>query len=196
MDIVVTGSDPVTKLRKALLNAGVDPGLPLKVWRGGAVWVTCRMSARSRKLSFARRVEAAVLSKQEEELERREVLENDRLVREQQQQRERGSTFLDHYHDDTSGGRFASLGAPTVVGRDGVTNYPPAAAQQRDPVPDEPPLGHRVDEMIPLDPIPPEQGIKTDVAQDFGGAAAPSLPVSDAEPAPPSSPRSEDQINE
>jgi hypothetical protein len=40
LDIVVTGSDPVTKLRKALLNNGVDPGLPLKVWRGGTVWVT------------------------------------------------------------------------------------------------------------------------------------------------------------
>jgi hypothetical protein len=39
-----------------------------------------------------------MLSKQEEQLERRETLDNDRLVREQ------GSTFLFHTHNELIGG--------------------------------------------------------------------------------------------
>ena len=38
LDIVVTAPDPVTALRKRLLNAGHDPSVGLTVWRGGRVW--------------------------------------------------------------------------------------------------------------------------------------------------------------
>ena len=72
--------------------------------------------------------------------ERRAVLENDRRVREQQQ----SSTNLDHARaaaNDIGGGRFASLGAPHVVGSTAIPKYPQAGpAFQVDPVPDEPPL--------------------------------------------------------
>jgi hypothetical protein len=81
-----------------------------------------------------------MLSKQEEAQERRAVLENDRRVREQQQ----SSTNLDHARaaaNDTGGGRFASLGAPHVVGSTPIPKYPQAGpAFQVDPVGDEPPL--------------------------------------------------------
>jgi hypothetical protein len=39
-------------------------------------------------------------------------------------------------------GRFAQVGAATVIGSTAVPQYPQASAPfQRDPVPDEPPLG-------------------------------------------------------
>jgi hypothetical protein len=50
-----------------------------------------------------------VLSKQEEEAERRATLENDRKVREQQ---ERGTTMFQHaqsHANDEAGGRFAAV---------------------------------------------------------------------------------------
>jgi hypothetical protein len=77
-----------------------------------------------------------MLSHQEEQIERRRVLENDKRIREQ------GSTFLAHTHNDLAGGRFAAVGAATVIGSTAVPQYPQASTPfQRDPVPDEPPLG-------------------------------------------------------
>jgi hypothetical protein len=77
--------------------------------------------------------------------------------------------------------------APYVVGSTPVPWYPPAGGQA-DHSGQEPPLGYRVDELPPdpNDPIP-EPGIKLSEARDIGGAAAPSVPASDVEPAPPSS---------
>jgi hypothetical protein len=142
-------------------------------------------------------MEAVVLSKQEEEQERKAVLENDRSVREQQKQREQGSTFLDHTHDDLSGGRFAAIGAPTVVGRDAVIKYPAAAAHQHDPVPDEPPVGYDVNEMPPLEP---SMAVNSPSIEDMAGISAPadtggapsSVPPEDVVAPPPSSEQTND----
>ena len=84
-------------------------------------------------------------SKADEQRERERVLHNDELVREQ------AGTFMSHTHSDV-GGRFSAVGAQTVVGAEPITNYPAAAAHQRDPVPDEPPLGYRIDAMPEQEP--------------------------------------------
>ena len=85
-------------------------------------------------------------SKADEQRERERVLHNDELVREQ------AGTFMSHTHSDV-GGRFSAVGAQTVVGAEPITNYPAAAAHQRDPMPDEPPLGYRIDELEPMSPL-------------------------------------------
>jgi hypothetical protein len=95
-----------------------------------------------------------MLSKQEEEQERREVLENDRKVREQQ----RGGTFHQYAQstaNDEAGGRFAAVNSVSVVGAEPVVKYPAAAAHQADPVPTEPPTGYDINEMLPLEPSAP-----------------------------------------
>jgi hypothetical protein len=128
-----------------------------------------------------------VLSKQEEELERREVFENDRRVREQQQAA--GSTFFQHGQvqaDEVNQGRFAATGVPRVIGSTATvaSMYPAASASHQTALPDEPPTGYAINEMPPLDPVP-EQGIETSEARDIGGAPS-STPCEDVA-APPSS---------
>jgi hypothetical protein len=83
-----------------------------------------------------------MLSRQEEQLLRKETLDNDRRVREQ------GSTFLAHTHNDI-GGRFAAISSPVVVGSESIPKYP-AAYHQVDPVPDEPALGVSVEDHEPV----------------------------------------------
>jgi len=76
-----------------------------------------------------------MLSRQEEERERKEVLENDRRVREQ------AATFLDYARaavNDEAGGRYARLQPQTIVGADAIPHYPAAAAHQADPCGPEP----------------------------------------------------------
>jgi hypothetical protein len=82
-----------------------------------------------------------MLSRQEEQLERRDVLENEKRLRGSSSgaSAHQGSTFLQHTHNDV-GGRFAAISSPTVVGEKAIPQYP-AAFHQHDPVPDEPPLG-------------------------------------------------------
>jgi hypothetical protein len=90
-------------------------------------------------------------SEADEQRERREVLANDRRVREQQA---KGSTYLDHHHSEL-GGRFSSVETETVTGRPSSQPPPlPASSPWAGPdmVPPEPPLGYAVDEMVPLDP--------------------------------------------
>jgi len=81
---------------------------------------------------------------QEEQAERRRVLLQDADVRRQQQE---GSTYLDQYHSEV-GGRFSVTQNESVTGR--VSPKPPPLPANSpwhgpDPVPDEPPLGYRVD---------------------------------------------------
>jgi hypothetical protein len=85
-----------------------------------------------------------MLSRQEEERERREVLANDRRVREQGQ----AGTFLSHTHSD-AGGRFAAVGAATVIGSkaDVAAAYPAASAAHQTELPPENPLGYSVEAM-------------------------------------------------
>ena len=125
-----------------------------------------------------------MLSKQEEEQERRATLENDRRVREQQQAQ--GGTFYQHglaQADEINQGRFAAVGAPTVVGSkpNPSTQYPAASAAHQTELPPEQPLGFAIDQM-PSDE--PSAGLSA--AEATGGAAAPSAPP-DVEPAPPPS---------
>jgi hypothetical protein len=120
-----------------------------------------------------------------DQAERQAVLENDRKVREQQQQ-ERGGTYHAYAQstaNDEFGGRFAAIGVPRVVGStpNPSAQYPAAAAHQRDPVPTEPPLGYSVDQVEPIEPsaaslLPAEQ---TD-APAGATAAADNLPPGSA----------------
>jgi hypothetical protein len=118
-----------------------------------------------------------------DQAERREVLENDRRVREQQQAQ--GSTFHAHAQaqaGELSGGRFASLGASTVTGATPIPKYPAAGAHQSDPVGIEPPLGIDINAMPGLEN---PADVSVSPSAEPGGAAAPSVPP-DVEPAPPS----------
>jgi hypothetical protein len=79
-----------------------------------------------------------MLSRQEEQAERLEVMENDKRLR-----RSQGSTFFDHTHNDT-GGRYSAISNATVIGTDPIPRYPqlPASSPWAGPdlVGDEPPL--------------------------------------------------------
>jgi hypothetical protein len=89
-------------------------------------------------------------SKQDDDKERREVLENDRHVHEQ----ERAATMHGHAiasADDEAGGRFARVNPTMVVGSTPGPSYPvlPASSPWHgpDPVGLEPPLGYRIDDL-------------------------------------------------
>ena len=77
---------------------------------------------------------------------------------------------------ETPRGRFTQVDAATGVGANPVTNYPAAAAHQRDPVPPENPLGYAIDALEPAGP---------DEAQATDGPVDPSAPL-DVERAGPS----------
>jgi hypothetical protein len=119
-----------------------------------------------------------MLSRQEEEQERREVLENDRLLREQQ----KASTFHQHAQAqalDTAGGRFAATGAPRVVGStpNPSLQYPAASAAHQTELPREPSLGYSVDQLDPLESPSFAQGQLPDSAPAAAASTnAPLLP--------------------
>ena len=86
-----------------------------------------------------------MLSSQEEKRDRIETIENDRLVREAEQQRilREGTTLHQFAQEETlPRGRFdAPVPAPHIVGSTAIPKYPQASAPfQTDPVGDEPPL--------------------------------------------------------
>jgi hypothetical protein len=86
-----------------------------------------------------------MLSRQEEELLRRETLENDKLVREAEHRRiqREGTTFYQHAQsraNDEAGGRFAAVNAATVVGAEPAVKYPAASPSWQIQLPDEQPL--------------------------------------------------------
>jgi hypothetical protein len=98
--------------------------------------------------------------------ERREVLKNDRLVRQ-------GSTYFQHAQasiDDELRGRFAQSGQSATVTGSSPISYPKqpstSPANQMSMMPDEAPLGYRVDDQEPV-------GEKFEVAASLGGAAGP-----------------------
>src|SRR6516165_8426909 len=89
----------------------------------------------------------------ESQVERRRVLLNDARVREQSQNGDTG-TYLSHTHSEL-GGRFALTEHQTITGV--VSPAPPPLPANspwhgRDPVPDEPPLGYRIDDLNPESP--------------------------------------------
>jgi hypothetical protein len=95
-------------------------------------------------------------SEADEQRERREVLENDRPVREQQQ----ASTYFQRAitEADEPRGRFQnSGGTTTVIGRDGPPSYPqlPSSSPWSGTNPEpgmEPPLNYCIDQMSEHDP--------------------------------------------
>jgi hypothetical protein len=90
-----------------------------------------------------------MLSKQEEQQERLDVLRNDQRLRNP------GSTFSQFAASEASTplGRFSAISAPHVVGSESIPKYP-AAFLQHDPVPTEPPLGYSIEAQEPLGPTP------------------------------------------
>jgi hypothetical protein len=101
-----------------------------------------------------------LLSWQEQMLERKQTLENDRKVREQQN----SGTFLSHTHSDL-GGRYSGVGAQTVVGAEvnaysSLPKMPEGNPWAHDPVPNELPTGYRIDALYSDDlGAPPAQGV-------------------------------------
>jgi hypothetical protein len=84
-----------------------------------------------------------------DQAERRETLENDRKVLEQ-----RGGTFYQHglaQADELSQGRFATVGAPRVIGSTPTpaSQYPAASVAHQTELPPEPPLGFDNPELDP-----------------------------------------------
>jgi hypothetical protein len=82
-----------------------------------------------------------------DQAERLATLENDRKVLEQ-----RGSTFHQHAQSqaaELSGGRFAAVGAPRVVGSTAgvASQYPAASAAHQTELPPEQPLGIDINAM-------------------------------------------------
>jgi hypothetical protein len=67
-----------------------------------------------------------MLSRQEEQRERRETLRQDLSVQRQQREQQTG-TFLSHTHSDL-GGRYAIVSPQTIVGAEPTINYPQRAS--------------------------------------------------------------------
>jgi hypothetical protein len=88
-----------------------------------------------------------MLSSQEEKIERMRVFAQDQSLR--------TGTYLSHTHDDIHQGRFAAMGPAVVVGSTQFPNYPAASAAHQTKLPDEPPLGYRIDDLNPCDPVEP-----------------------------------------
>jgi hypothetical protein len=129
-----------------------------------------------------------MLSRQEEERERRETLENDRRVREQSRNGDTG-TYLSHTHSEV-GGRFAIDEHQTITGV--VSPAPPPlpstspwSGAQPEPGPEEP-LGYEINRLTPFELEPSMAQSSVDHAQAPGGAEAPSLSMDVEHAAPPS----------
>jgi hypothetical protein len=107
---------------------------------------------------------------EEEQAERRRVLVQDADLRRQQQ----ASTFLAQTHIDDAGGRFAAVNAAIIVGSEPVVKYPQLPENnpwRSDPVPDEPPLGYRIDAMPELEPSSPAAQVTDDPANAPSGGS-------------------------
>jgi hypothetical protein len=120
-------------------------------------------------------------SDQEDQAEKRRTLFNDARVREQSRDGDTGSTYLSHTHSEL-GGRFAVTEHQIITGA--VSPSPPPLPANSpwhgsDPVPDEPPLGYRVDAMPELETSTGVPSISSPVATD-DPAVAPSSTVQQA----------------
>jgi hypothetical protein len=133
-----------------------------------------------------------------DQAERREVLENDRRVREQQQAQ--GSTFharAQAQAGELSGGRFASLGAPRVIGAtpNPSMQYPAASSAHQTELPPEQPLGFSIDEM-PNPTGDVSSGVSPPVAPGPASDTAPLSDLADNEQRPGAGPLSNKQAGD
>jgi hypothetical protein len=104
-----------------------------------------------------------MLSRQEEEAERRRVFAQDQSLR--------TGTYMSHTHDDIHQGRFAAIGTAQVVGQSPVPQYPAASAAHQIQLPDEPPLGFdnpALDHPGPDGDTGPDTGPTSDVRHGVG----------------------------
>jgi hypothetical protein len=122
-----------------------------------------------------------MLSSQEEKRDRIETIENDRLVREAEQQRIQleGSTMYQHAQsaaNDEAGGRFASVNPTRVIGATPniAAAYPAASSAHQTELPPELPTGHDINEMPPLEPSTVHASVEA-----TGPASADAPPLSD-----------------
>jgi hypothetical protein len=120
-----------------------------------------------------------MLTRQQEEQERRETLENDRLVREAEHRRilREGTTmhrFAQSAANDEAGGRFRAVNSATVVGAQPPT-YPqlpsssPWSGTQPEPGPEEP-LGYEINKLMPHELEPSMAVSMSSVVEATGGA--------------------------
>ena len=105
--------------------------------------------------------------------EKREIMENDRLVREAGERR--GRTYAGHALDNEPevGGRFKRVTETTVIGKSPIT-YPrlPSGPWSRDACPPEPPLGYSVEEQEPVGEM--FERASTSAAPEVGEPPSPS----------------------
>jgi hypothetical protein len=125
-----------------------------------------------------------MLSKHEEQADRREVIENEKRLRSSSS--DQGSTFLAHTHNDT-GGRFSAISNPTVIGTEATPKYPQGPAWCADPSGIEPPLGVDINAM---EPVGEPHELKASIA-----SLDPSLPSAKATPSASDAPKSADASN-
>jgi hypothetical protein len=126
-----------------------------------------------------------MLSKDEEQRDRRETLQNDVWVR-TQTSASKGSTFRDHAEAEANQarGRYSAELAQTVVGSEPIPKYPTLPSgpwSGEDLVGQEPSLGYSVDEMSRSRP---EQFAVIPAQSATGGA--PAVPAVAAPPSYPS----------
>jgi hypothetical protein len=105
-----------------------------------------------------------MLSRQEEQADRLEVLENDKRVK--------GSTFSQFAESDaTPLGRFSAISNPTIIGATKVPNYPAGPAWCAGDQGLEPPTGVNINEHPPV-------GEPHEIKASMQVALRPSLPCS------------------
>jgi hypothetical protein len=85
----------------------------------------------------------SMLSRQEDQAERLEVIENDKKLRGSPSDTSAhgGSTFFSHTHNEV-GGRYAAISSPQIVGSTALPKYEGAPNWATDLVPTEPPLAY------------------------------------------------------
>ena len=132
-------------------------------------------------------------SDQEDQADRRRVLANDARVRDQSRNSDTG-TYLSHTHSEL-GGRFAVTEHQiiTVAVSPAPPPLPPNSPWHgADPVPDEPPLGYRIDAMPEPENLTGGLGPDDPAVAPSGGSSAASYGGLVSEPAG-SSPCSESE---
>jgi hypothetical protein len=97
-----------------------------------------------------------MLSKQEEQAERRDIIENEKRLR--------GSTLSQFAQSDAAEarGRFSAISNPTVIGTETTPKYPQGPAWCADPTGVEPPLGVDINAM---EPVGEPHELKASIAQ-------------------------------
>jgi hypothetical protein len=104
-----------------------------------------------------------MLSRQQDQQERLEVIENDKRLRGSSSgssAREGSSTFFSQTHNEV-GGRYAAISSPQIVGSTALPKYEGAPNWANDGVPNEPPLGFDNPALNPSAELEPPAALAT-----------------------------------